>query len=504
MAYKVDAMEESNIGRIPAPRLRVLDDRQPREDGVFVAYWMTAARRLRWNFALERAIGWACALKRPLVIVEVLGCGGRWDCDRHHCFVLQGMRDNKRQAAGLPALYYPYVESKPGECRGLFRAISDMACVVVTDDYPIVSPTVASVDPRVPVRVEKVDSNGLLPLRSADRAFATAYAFRRFLQQVLRQHLLTAPKANPFAKVELPRLTSMPAPIPRRWPAASERLLAGDLSALAALPIDHGVPPVSTVGGPLAARTRWRRFLSTQLVSYPRLRNQPQADATSRLGPYLHFGHISAHELFHTLASNEGWAPVKLAGKASGSRAGWWGMSEAAEIFLDQLVTWRELGLNFCEHRPDYADYQSLPAWAKDTLAKHQKDKRPYIYSIEEFGSASTHDPLWNAAQLQLVTEGHIHNYLRMLWGKKILQWTPSPQEALHIMIELNNRYALDGQDPNSYSGIFWTVGRYDRPWGPERPIFGTVRYMSSQNTAHKVRVREYIDRYLARLAEPS
>ena len=490
-------METGAIGRVPVLRLRVLVDRQPRADGVFVAYWMTAARRLRWNFALDRAIGWACQLKRPLAIIEVLACGGRWDCDRHHCFVLQGMGDHVRQAADAPALYYPYVEPKPGDCRGLFRAICDLACVVVTDDYPIVSPTMASVDPRVPVRVEKVDSNGLLPLRAADQAFPTAYAFRRFLQQVLREHLLTAPRSDPFAKVELPRLTLMPAPIPRRWPAASERLLACEPSALAALPIDHGVPPVSTVGGPVAACARWKTFLSTQLASYPKLRNQPQADATSRLSPYLHFGHISAHELFHSLARKEGWSPAKLADKASGSRTGWWGMSQPAEAFLDQLVTWRELGFNFCEHRSDYADYQSLPDWAKATLARHQRDKRPYTYSIEEFASAMTHDRLWNAAQLQLITEGYIHNYLRMLWGKKILEWTPSPQEALHIMIELNNRYALDGQDPNSYSGIFWIAGRYDRPWGPERPIFGTVRYMSSQNTARKVRVREYMDRYL-------
>jgi len=504
MAGKEIAIDAAKIGRIPVRRLKVLADRQPREDGVSVVYWMTAARRVQWNFALERAIGWARELKRPLAIIEVLACGGRWDCDRHHRFVLQGMSDHARQLADAPVLYYPYVEPKPGECRRLFRAICDKACLVVTDDHPIVSPAMASVDAQAPVRVEKIDGNGLLPLRAADRAFPTAYAFRRFLQRALREHLLDAPKADPFAKVELPRLRSMPAPIPRRWPAASDRLLAGEPSALAALPIDHGVPPVSAVGGPRAAQARWRTFLTKRLASYPELRNQPEAASTSGLSPYLHFGHISAHEVFHDLAREEGWSPGKLAEKASGSREGWWGMSEAAEAFLDQLVTWRELGFNFSEHRPDYADYQSLPAWAKATLAKHAKDSRPYTYTTEEFASAQTHDPLWNAAQRQLVTEGHIHNYLRMLWGKKILEWTASPQQALDTLIELNNRYALDGQDPNSYSGIFWVLGRYDRPWGPERPIFGTVRYMSSENTARKVRVREYIDRYRAQPAEPS
>ncbi len=148
-------------------------------------------------------------------------------------------------------------------------------------------------------------------------------------------------------------------------------------------------------------------------------------------------------------------------------------MSAGAEAFLDQVITWRELGFNCCHMRKDYDQYESLPAWAQKTLKEHENDARTARYSLEELEGARTHDPLWNAAQTQLVTEGRIHNYLRMLWGKKIIEWTRSPREALRVMIELNNRYALDGRDPNSYSGIFWCLGRYDRPWGPERPIFG-------------------------------
>jgi deoxyribodipyrimidine photo-lyase len=311
--------------------------------------------------------------------------------------------------------------------------------------------------------------------------------------------LLDEPQSDPLVRVELPRLKSLPTPITRRWPAASARLLSGETAALATLPIDHSVPAVQTAGGAAAARANWRSFLVKKLASYVEGRNQPEAEATSGLAPYLHFGHISAHEIFHSLTRQEGWSPGNVAEKATGSREGWWGMSEPAEAFLDQLVTWREVGFNCCAHRSDYDEYQSLPPWAKATLAKHAKDSRPYVYTMEEFASARTHDRLWNAAQRQLVTEGQIHNYLRMLWGKKILEWTASPQEALDIMVELNNRYALDGQDPNSYSGIFWILGRYDRPWGPERPIFGTVRYMSSENTARKLRVGDYIQRYSGR-----
>ena len=498
MAKRTLATDFSKIGGVPPLRIAVPQDRPPKADGGYVVYWMTAARRTRWNFALQRAIGWAKELKRPLVIFEVLACGSRWDSDRHHRFVVQGMQENAAALAPAPAIYYPYVETKPGEARKLLDAACDHACLLVTDDYPIARPAVTAADAQPPLRTEKVDGSGLLPLRAADRAFPTAYAFRRFLQHVLPEHLLDLPRANPFAKVDLPRLESLSAPIPRRWPAAARELLAGEPAALAELPIDHGVAPVPMVGGQAAAHVRWKTFLTKKLASYAALRNQPEADAASGLSPYLHFGHVSPHEIFLELAQREEWSPAKLAEKITGSSAGWWGMSEAAEAFLDELITWRELGFNCCTHRSDYDDYQSLPDWARATLARHAGDKRSAVYTLEQFAEARTHDPLWNAAQRQLVAEGRIHNYLRMLWGKKILEWTPSPQDALDILVELNNRYALDGQDPNSYSGIFWILGRYDRPWGPERPVFGTVRYMSSENTARKVRVAEYVRRYSA------
>jgi deoxyribodipyrimidine photo-lyase len=172
-------------------------------------------------------------------------------------------------------------------------------------------------------------------------------------------------------------------------------------------------------------------------------------------------------------------------------------MSVPAEAFLDQLVTWREVGLNMCTLRPDdYMRYESLPDWAQKTLADHQKDPRGALYTRAELEGARTGDRVWNAAQRELLREGRIHNYLRMLWGKRVLEWTRTPEEALEILIELNDKYALDGRDPNSYSGIFWTFGRYDRPWGPERPVYGSVRYMSSANTVKKLDLERYLERY--------
>jgi deoxyribodipyrimidine photo-lyase len=484
--------------RVPPVRVSRTNDAELNTEGRFVLYWMTAFRRTTWNYALQQATELASGLRKPLLIVETLRSGVRWASDRHHAFVLQGMADNRAACEARNVRYYPFVELQPGDELKLVNALAAHSCTVVTDDFPInaLAADALQVAGRISVRMDRVDANGLLPMRAGDRVFPTAYAFRRFLQRALPDHLLDTPKANPLARLSLPRLRGLPREIKRRWPPASSKLLAGELAALARLPIDHDVSQVDTVGGPAVARKALKKFLKQKLSSYPEIRNHPDADGTSGLSPYLHFGHISAHQVFRELAKAEGWSPANLSEKATGKREGWWGMSEAAEAFIDQLVTWREVGLNMCCRAEDYDQYDSLPDWAKATLAQHATDRRQYVYSLDEFEQRRTHDALWNAAQMQLVREGRMHNYLRMLWGKKILEWSTSPRDALDVMIELNNKYALDGQDPNSYSGIFWVLGRYDRPWGPQRPIFGKVRYMSSKNTTRKLKLRQYLEHY--------
>ena len=484
--------------RVPSVRVACANEAALNPKGSFVLYWMTAFRRTTWNYALERAIELAEGLRKPLLIVETLSSGGRWASDRHHAFVLQGMAANKAACEARDVRYYPFVELERDHALELAAALAARSCVVVADDFPVKSFSTdeSQVASRIRVRMERVDSNGLLPMRETDRVFPTAYAFRRFLQRTLPDHLPDAPRANPLARLKLPGLRGLPSEIRRRWPPASSRLLASDVAALARLPIDHEVGQVRALGGPSAARKTLKRFVKRKLSGYPDSRNHPDADGTSGLSPYLHFGHISVHDIFRELAKAEGWSPADLSEKATGKREGWWGMSEAAEAFLDELVTWREVGFNMCSHSEDYDQYDSLPDWAKVTLAEHAADRRQYVYSLEEFEQGCTHDRLWDAAQMQLVCEGRIHNYMRMLWGKKILEWSASPRDALEVMIELNNKYALDGQDPNSYSGIFWVLGRYDRPWGPQRPIFGKVRYMSSDNTSRKLRVEQYIQAY--------
>jgi deoxyribodipyrimidine photo-lyase len=484
-------------------RIRRVNDAPIRPGRGYVLYWMIAARRTRFNFALDRAVAHARALKLPLVVFEPLRCGYPWASDRFHAFVMQGMRDNAKALAGTRALYYPFVERMPDQGKGLLKRLADDAAVVVTDDFPafFLPRMIAAAGRALDVSLEAVDGNGLLPLSATDRVFTTAASFRRFLHKVLPDLLAehAFPSENAFdGGVRLAAKTSLPDAVLKKWPSASALLERKDDRALADLPIDHSVGSVNTRGGQSAASRVLEEFLDDRLARYvdDRREPEPERDASSGLSPYLHFGHISVHEIFDTLMTRERWTTRRIRPKAAGRREGWWGASAATESFLDELITWREIGINMCHLRDDYDRYASLPSWARDTLEAHARDRRPHRYTAEQFESGETYDALWNAAQHQLVREGRMHNYLRMLWGKKILEWSPSPLAALKTMIHLNNKYALDGRDPNSYSGIFWTLGRYDRPWGPEREIFGTIRYMSSENTTRKLRVKNYIARY--------
>jgi deoxyribodipyrimidine photo-lyase len=487
--------EVRSVSPVPSSRVLSWTDTAPRADGDYVLYWMTAYRRTRYNFALQRAVEWAERLKRPLVIVEAIRLHYRWASDRFHQFMIDGMIDNARACRQRRVRYLPYVEAQTGHGHGMIETLARSACLLVTDDFP------CFFHPRLyqrvvkswPVAVELVDSNGILPMRSADRTFTVAHSYRRYMQKEVRQHLLDFPRAEPLAGLKQAELAPLPEACSKRWPEWTvDQLQAVQLHRLA---IDHSVPAVTLRGGSQSAAVGLERFLAERLAGYAEDRNEPEEEGASGLSPYLHFGQLSPHEIVERLFHQAGWEPSSL-GKPNGKMNGFWNIGSNAEAFLDQLLTWREIGFNMCCRESDYDRYESLPAWAQVTLAEHAADPRPNLYRLEQFEQAQTHDDLWNAAQRQLVREGRIHNYLRMLWGKKILHWSASPREALKIMIELNNKYALDGRDPNSYSGIFWVLGRYDRAWGPERPIFGKIRYMTSESTRSKFRVRDYLQRY--------
>jgi deoxyribodipyrimidine photo-lyase len=483
------------VREVPPIRVSSANGRPVRERGELVLYWMIAHRRRGWSFALQRAAWWSERLDRPLVVVEALRCGYRWASDRLHRFVIEGMRDNRAAFARSPAHHLTYVEPEPGDGSGLLEALAERACVVVTDDWPsfFLPRMVAAAARRVPVALETVDGNGLLPMRAAPRRFERAVDFRRHLQRELPPHLLAFPARDPLRGLKR-RPWRLPRTIARRWPLADIDALIAP-GGLDALPIDHEVPPSTVRGGCVAGSKRLRDFITRDLPRFVRDARDVDRSPHSGLSPHLHFGHVGAHQVAAAVLAHEGWTPERLSTRADGRKDGWWGVSPAAEAFLDQLVTWRELGFNACHHDPRCADYLTLPAWARATLESHPGDE---TYPFARLEAAMTGDVVWDAAQRELRDEGSIHSYLRMLWGKRVLEWSPDPRTALRRLYALNDRWALDGRDPNSISGIMWTLGRYDHPWPPARPGFGTVRCMTSASTARKLRMRGYLGRHAA------
>lgn len=477
--------------------MRAVNGAELRASGKYVLYWMIAARRTHDNFALDRAIEHAKRLHKPLLVLEALRVAYPFASDRFHRFVIDGMADNAAAFRRAGVAYHAYVEPTPGAGSGLLQALAKDAAVVVTDDFPcfFLPQMLAAAGKKLVARLEAVDSNGVLPIRALDKACFRAFDFRRAVQKSFAAHWAARPAPAPLSRLTLPKL-EFPKAIRERWPSASAELLSGDPSALAALPIDHGVPIVGTRGGLSAAKKTLSEFVNQKLERYDEDRNHPDKNATSGLSPYLHFGQLSAHRIVSAIADREEWTLADLGERARGERSGFWKMHPSAEAFMDQLITWREVGLNHCAHQADYESFASLPNWAQKTLTEHRADARPQLYTRAQLEAARTYDPIWNAAQRELVQEGRIHNYLRMLWGKKILEWSKTPEQALGTAIYLNDRYALDGRDPNSYSGILWCFGRYDRAWGPVRPIFGTVRYMSSENTQKKLWLAEYLAKF--------
>lgn len=458
-------------------RVQPVNDRPVNYDGKYVLYWMTTARRTRFNHALDRAASWARSLDIPLVVVEALGLNHRWASARFHQFIIEGMENNAAAFAEAGIQYIPFLEKSPGDSKGFVEAASQEAALIVTDEWPcfITPKIVAGLGKKSAVHVEAVDGAGLLPVRAVPKVFSRAFHFRNWHKKNIDPHLMALSSANPLEGLQGKDVFDEQ--ILTRWVPLSAEQLANPSGLISSLPIDQEVAPVSVhPGGSSEANRRLTHFIHHVIDRYGEDRNQPDKVATSVLSPYIHFGHISTQEIWE---------------QACRADAG-----ENGDAFIDQLLTWRELGLNFCHYHEDVDTWESLPEWSRKTLEEHAEDTRPVSYTLEQMEAAETHDEIWNAAQRQLKGEGLIHNYLRMLWGKKILEWSSHPREAVETMVHLNNRWALDGRDPNSYSGIMWCVGRYDRAWGPERPIFGKIRYMSSDNTARKLRLKPYLEQW--------
>ena len=474
-------------------RLRRLNAHPTAASGDFVLYWMQAYRRLSHNHALDEALACARELGKPLVVYEGLRLDYPWASARLHRFVLEGMRDNTREAERLGLSYWPFVETLHAPARGLLARIASRAALVVTDDFPcfVVPGQGEALARRVSVPVWAVDSNGVVPLSLLQPAVSAAAHLRPRIHKAFAESWAHRASARP----RIPDVARRPVDPP------FEPWRSDDLDAFVrSLPIDPSVAPVAGMsGGARAARARLWSFVTKRLRGYAESRSEPAApDAghASGLSPYLHFGHLSIEQVAaEVLAATGDWSPDDLHIDARGRREGFFSEDADVNAFLDEALTWRDVGFQWhWTRRQDAASLETaLPGWALATLRAHASDRRAFVYSLEQWEAADTHDPLWNAAQRELAATGAIHSYLRMLWGKKVIEWSRTPDEAYRTLEHLNNKYALDGRDPNSYTGILWCFGLFDRPWAPERPVLGTVRYMSSENTARKFRVKPYL-----------
>ncbi|WP_073064285.1 hypothetical protein [Fodinibius roseus] len=473
------------------------NDREPDPGGEYVLYWMQTSHRFQYNYALEYAVSRANELDKPLLIYEELRCDYPWASDRIHAFYLEGMAGHKDIAEQEEINWLPVVEEEGGESRGILDGLFDKACCLISDEYPVyfIRDRNNMLAGELDIAFVTVDSNGLIPLGLTEKAPYNAYFFRKIMQRHFVECFTSPPKEHPLDELEKRS--------PLNWTRRQKEIrqesldrIANPTGFIATLDIDHDVAPIGLEGTRRAAVGQLDRFARHSLKRYDDKRNDPDANATSGLSPWLHFGKISEYEVVKEVLEHqpEQWDLNNITFNG-GSTGGFFNGDPNVDSFLDEVITWREVGFHFAHHEPEYDQYESLPGWALETLEKHRDDPRDYIYELEELAQSQTHDELWNAAQTQLREEGVMHNYLRMLWGKNVMQWTPNPEIALAYLIELNNRYAIDGRDPNSYSGIFWCFGRFDRAW-QERPIFGKTRYMTSKSARRKLKLDRFLEQY--------
>ena len=473
------------------------------KDGKFVLYWMQISRRLHYNFSLEYAVAQANRHHLPLVILEGLAVDYPWATARTTTFILEGMAEHVKQLKNNKSVtYIPYPEHAPGDYARLVRDLCKDAALLVSDEFPvfIMRERNRQLEEELDIPFHTIDSNGIIPMALSEKAPYSAFTFRRLMQKKFLECWNHPPLPYPLKGMKEFGAPDLPQNIRDQQHSGMVNLTSDDSISdfVKQLPgLDHNVSPLEIKGTREAALSRLSDFIDHDLLRYDDDRNDPDKERTSRLSPWLHPGKISAFEVVDGVLSMQPkeWR-VDQVRPSGGKRSGFFGGHSSIESFLDEVITWRETGFHFAWHTDDYDQYHSLPNWALETLAEHSEDPREWIYTYDEFACAKTHDPVWNAAQTQLREEGRIHNYLRMLWGKKILEWTPDPQTALKYMIDLNNTYAIDGRDPNSYSGIFWVLGRFDRAWGPERPIFGKIRYMTSKSARKKIKMEAYLKRY--------
>ncbi len=442
-------------------RVRVL--REAKQSTGPVVYWMSRDQRADDNWALLYAQQRAIEFRQPLLVVFCLAPVFLAATRRQYGFMLRGLAETFA-ALGRKNIACTLLPGQPPEVLPAWLA-EQQAGLVVGDFDPLKikqqwqEKLLATTD----IAVHEVDAHNIVPgWQTSSKLEFAAYTLRPKIKKQLPEYL-----------TEFPLLT------PHPFPAASAAVPFPDIEALLfSLQINHDVGEVKWLTpGAQAANAQLDSFLQDKICRYDKLSNDPTQELQSNLSPYLHFGHLSAQRVALEVLRRNATTP-------------------AAESFLEELIVRRELADNFCLYNPQYDTVEGFPTWAQKTLGEHIDDVREYIYTRDEFEQARTHDPIWNAAQRQMLTTGKMHGYMRMYWAKKILEWSGSPRQAMETAIYLNDKYELDGRDPNGYAGIAWSIGGvHDRAWG-ERKIFGKIRFMNDKGLKRKFAIERYCEKF--------
>jgi deoxyribodipyrimidine photo-lyase len=445
-------------------RVTVRRGGNPVAEGHCIVYWMQRAQRGIDNHAVDLAVKIANQLGLPLV-VYFAGISNFPHANlRHYAFLNQGLPDIESDLAERNISFV--MRRAPHESHEqLFADVG--AALVIGDENPMREPERwrAALAERLRIPFWTVDTDVVIPSKLIEKAQYGAYTIRPRLYRMLPEYL------RPFENLKAEHSWKRP----KGFLADSvHEDMTRDWKDF-----DRSVKPVSTwQGGTHAALKRLKLFTGTMLRDYDAQRNHPEVDGTSALSPYLHYGHIGP--LTIALA-------IEAAVKKDPS------LQTARDSYFNELIAWRELAINFVKYSTNYDTAECAENWARQTIAEHARDEREHLYTLEQLEAAETYDDLWNAGQIQMVRHGWMHNYLRMYWAKKILEWTPDAATAVKYCVYLNDKYFLDGRDPNGYAGIAWAIlGKFDRAWF-ERPIFGKIRYMSGASTGKKFNSKRYI-----------
>lgn len=447
--------------KVEEQRIQSINNQEVIQEGSYVLYWMEQSKRTDYNHALAYAVQRANDLNKPLLVAYALTQEYPDFNLRHFTFLIEGLQETEQELRDMDIKFV----AQPGNPVDVVLTLAKDAALLVCDFYYLNHQRNwrDAVARGADCQVVQVESDAIVPVEVAsEKAEYAARTIRPKLQKQFKDFLNRPTQSKP------------------RKPSLSLEVKGENLKNIENLAqkvgIDDTVPPVSRFfkGSTSQAKIRFRKFIKELLDDYDDYRNQPQTNNVSHMSKYLHFGHISPV-----------WLVEEITSKAGGKNV---------DSFIEELLVRRELAINYVYYTPDYESFKALPGWAHETLDAHKDDEREHVYSRKELDNAETHDAYWNAAMREMKHTGYMHNYMRMYWGKKILEWSNTPQYAYKTAITLNNRYFLDGRDCNSYANVSWVFGQHDRGWS-ERPIYGKVRSMMQSGLERKFDPEKYVEK---------